>query len=83
MVNETIEQFLARGGKITRVESGVSSIADTSRIYAAMRSGERIAADSVEEARRAERRAEQVGERFQEALHSGWSRADAHDLAEG
>ena len=78
MVNETVEQFLARGGKVTRVETGVRAIADDRSIYDAMRAGTRVAADSVMKSRLSERRAESYGA----ARLGGMSVADSLDSAD-
>jgi len=88
MDNETIEQFLARGGKIARVEEGTRAISSDRRIYAAMREGTRIASDEVEAERRqeellgdAENAAERRFETFVGARFSGASISEALDSA--
>lgn len=40
--------FAAKGGQVTRVESGVRAIESDRKIYAAMRDGKRAVADAVE-----------------------------------
>ena len=82
MVNETVEQFLARGGKVTRVETGVRAIADDRSIYDAIRAGTRVAADSVMELRLSERRAERRAESYGAARLGGMSVADSLDSAD-
>jgi hypothetical protein len=45
--------FAAKGGQVTRVESGVRAIESDRKIYAAMREGKRAVADAVEAGDRA------------------------------
>lgn len=80
-----IAAFLARGGRITKVEEGVRAIASDRRIYAAFRDGRTIAADAVEETRQSQYDAENAAERrfetFVGARFAGASVSDALDAA--
>ena len=83
-----IAAFLARGGQVTKVETGVRAIASDRRIYCAFRDGRTIAADAVEVARKEKERvmdAENAAERYHEtyigARFSGASSDDAFDEA--
>jgi hypothetical protein len=74
--------FLAKGGAVTRVESGVRAIESDRTIYAAMREGKRAVADTVRESRESESRWEaQVGA-YHAARADGWSQTAAMDYAE-
>jgi hypothetical protein len=74
--------FLAKGGAVTRVESGVRAIESDRTIYAAMREGKRAAADSVAMTRASESRWEaQVGA-YHAAKADGWSDDAARDYAD-
>ena len=75
-------QFAARGGKVTRVESGARAIESDRKIYAAMRSGTRAAADAVDMATASEARWERQQEAFRAAKYDGWSDAEALDYAQ-
>lgn len=82
---DTVEAFLARGGKIEKVEAGTRAIASDRRIYAAMRSGERISSDANEAERDriscAENAAERRMETFMGARFAGASVSEALDAA--
>ncbi len=73
--------FAAKGGQVTRVESGVRAIESDRTIYAAMREGKRAAADSVREARKSESRHETMIGAYHAARAMGWSYSDALEYA--
>jgi hypothetical protein len=74
--------FAAKGGAVTRVESGVRAIESDRTIYAAMRDGKRAVADSVAMTRESESRWEaQVGA-YHAAKADGWSADNARDYAD-
>jgi hypothetical protein len=75
-------EFAARGGKVTRVESGARAIESDRKIYAAMRNGTRAAADAVDTATASEAQWERQQEAFRAAKYDGWSDADALDYAQ-
>jgi len=75
-------EFAARGGKVTRVETGERAISNDRIIYAAMREGKRAAADVVEIASVSEARFERQQEVFRAAKYDGWSDRDALDYAQ-
>jgi hypothetical protein len=73
--------FVAKGGAVTRVESGVRAIESDRTIYRAMREGKRASADAVAMTRKSESRHEaQVGA-FHAARADGWSYEDAMEYA--
>jgi hypothetical protein len=69
--------FAARGGEVTRVDAGARAIESDRAIYAAMRNGGRVAADSIAADRSAEAQAERQAEAFRAAKYDGWRDADA------
>ncbi len=69
--------FAAKGGQVTRVESGVRAIESDRKIYAAMREGKRAAADSVQESRKSESRHETMIGAYHAARAMGWSHEDS------
>lgn len=71
--------FAAKGGQVTRVESGKRAIESDRTIYAAMREGKRAAADSVRESRAMESRHETMVGAYHAARADGWSRDAAMD----
>lgn len=74
--------FLAKGGKVTKVESGARAIESDRTIYRAMRNGTRAVADSIRIANDAERRHHVVQDAYRAARMQGWSREDSMDYAE-
>lgn len=74
--------FAAKGGQVTRVESGVRAIESDRTIYAAMREGKRAAADGVRESRAAESRHETVIGAYHAARAMGWSHTNAMEYGE-
>lgn len=75
-------EFAARGGNVTRVETGARAIESDRAIYRAMREGTRVAADAVEISRASEARWERQQEAYRSAKYDGWSDADALDYAQ-
>jgi hypothetical protein len=75
-------QFAARGGAVTRVETGVRAIESDSAIYRAMREGGRVAADGVQMARASESDWERQQDAFRSAKYDGWTDAAALDYAQ-
>lgn len=65
--------FAAKGGQVTRVESGVRAIESDRKIYTAMREGKRASADSVRESRASESRHETMIGAYHAAKAMGWS----------
>jgi hypothetical protein len=72
-----VAAFAAKGGAVTRVESGVRAIESDRTIYAAMREGKRAAADSVRESARAESRWHTMNDAYRAAKLAGWTDEDA------
>jgi hypothetical protein len=75
-------EFAARGGKVTRVESGTRAIESDRAIYRAMREGGRVAADAVQAARDSESLYERQQEAYRAARFDGWSQAAALDYSQ-
>jgi hypothetical protein len=75
-------QFAARGGKVTRVETGARAIESDRKIYDAMRNGTRAAADAVDRATASEAHWERQQEAFRAAKYDGWTDAAALDYAQ-
>ena len=74
--------FAAKGGQVTRVESGVRAIESDRTIYAAMREGKRAVADDVAMTRESEVRWEaQIGA-YHAARADGWNDDAARDYAD-
>jgi hypothetical protein len=74
-------EFAARGGKVTRVESGARAIESDRAIYRAMREGGRVAADAVRESRDSEALSERKQEAYRAARFDGWSQSAALEYA--
>jgi hypothetical protein len=79
---DMVAAFLAKGGKVTKIEEGKRAIADEGAIYRAMQEGEKIAADDVRAARASEDRHEREQEAFSAARFDGWNVADAHEYSQ-
>jgi len=75
-------QFAARGGMVTRVDSGVRAIESDRAIYRAMREGGRVPADAVQMARASEAHWERQQDAFRAAKYDGWTDADALEYAQ-
>jgi hypothetical protein len=58
--DDMIAAFAAKGGQVTKVETGIRAIESDRTIYAAMREGKRVAGDSERAARVSEWRHEQA-----------------------
>ncbi len=69
--------FAAKGGAVTRVESGVRAIESDRTIYAAMRAGKRAVADADRICRASESRHETMIGAYHAAKAMGWSNEDA------
>lgn len=65
--------FAAKGGAVTRVESGVRAIESDRTIYAAMRAGKRAVADADRICRASESRHETMIGAYHAAKAMGWS----------
>lgn len=63
-----IAAFLARGGSVTKVETGMRAIASDRRMYLAFRDGRTIAADAVEAERARAAKPENAGASISDAL---------------
>ena len=81
-MEEMIAEYQAKGGKVTRVDTGVRAISNPRKIYDAARNGGRVAADDVESTRAAEDRAERESDAFRAAKYDGRSDAVALDDAQ-
>lgn len=68
---DLVAAFLAKGGAITKVETGTRAIASDSTIYAAMREGTKAAADHVVEDQKAEKLWHDQFDAAAEARHNG------------
>lgn len=75
---DLIAAFLAKGGKVTKVETGLRAIESDRTIYAAMREGKLACADSVRAARDSEALYFRQRDAFDEGRYNGMSVADAH-----
>jgi len=75
-------QFAARGGQVTKIESGLRAIESDRAIYAAMRDGKRAVADTVRQARDSESVMEARMGAFHAARADGWSLESAYDYAD-
>ena len=75
-------EFLAKGGKVTQVATGVRAIESDKAIYAAMRDGGKVAADSEVIARESEAKAERRADAFRSAKYDGWTDSKAFDYAD-
>ena len=74
--------FAAKGGTVTRVESGVRAIESDRTIYAAMREGTRARADAIVSAERAESQYHARVDAYTAAKADGWSNAAAQGYAD-
>ena len=79
---DLVAAFEAKGGKVTKVESGARAIESDRTIYAAMREGVKASADTTAESRETEARAERQSEAFRSAKYDGWANSDAHDYSQ-
>jgi len=80
-MNDPVAEFLAKGGKITKVPAGVAAY-DIKDIYEAARNGGRAVAVAKREAEAAEYRAEKSREAYHDARAEGCSRAEAEGYAD-
>jgi hypothetical protein len=79
---DLVAEFLARGGKVQKVETGARAIADSRMIWNAAKEGVKVAGDAVREARESEYAYHAERDAFQAAKYSGMNTGDAYAYAQ-